>query len=232
MSAQHVRKIAASMKRVGFLPSKPVQVCKNGRRFGIIDGHHRFSAAKLLGIPFYYVEEPFEHSELIGEENSLVRKWSNKSFVNLYASRGNRHFQIVSKWLQKGYSISNVISLLCGKNSITGGNGLTAIADGSFTVKTESLIQAVDDFISPLVSICPALRLRYYMDAINMLSRVEECDLELLSKRIKANPTMIVPCANRDQSLDVLDEIYNFRTRDKINIAFIAKHKTSGTAKA
>jgi len=82
----HVRKLAESMKKYGFLPSKPAQVFKHGSKLMLIDGHHRVAAAQLASVPVLYVIEPESHKDLIADGNWLVRKWKTESFVDRCAA--------------------------------------------------------------------------------------------------------------------------------------------------
>jgi hypothetical protein len=48
----HVENLANQMKKIGFCPSKSIQIDSN---YNIIDGQHRFLAAKSIGIPVLYI---------------------------------------------------------------------------------------------------------------------------------------------------------------------------------
>jgi len=224
MSQLHVRRLASSMQKSGFLPSKPIQVYR--RRDGklvIIDGHHRFTAAMSIGIFIYYVIEPEVNSDLIGEENVLVRKWSSSSFVSLYASRGNEHFKTLLFYSQK-IPLQLAASLLRGESAHSG-NSSRSIRDGSFKVKTLASAETILLFFEKVGTIAPNIRKENYIEALSMLLFVEQFDINTLAKRIEANPLGIVPCANRIQALESLEQVYNFRSRQVVPLAFLAREK-------
>jgi len=62
ISELHANNIAKSMMTAGFLPSKPIQCYKKGDGLIIVDGHHRFEAAKSIGIPVYFFVEADEET--------------------------------------------------------------------------------------------------------------------------------------------------------------------------
>jgi hypothetical protein len=226
MSDSHVKKIAELMKRVGFLPSKPIQVCKYKDKYGIIDGHHRFAAARMLGIPFYYVVEDIDHSDLIGEENALVRKWASLSFVKLFASKGSKDYQTLLEYAER-IPLALAASLLIG-NVAYSGNANPSIPIGTFKIKTTKSIDTILHVIDSVSSIAPEIKKRSYICALSMLLYVPDFSVEQLIIRIKSNPSAIVAAADKSQALDFLEEVFNFRSKIKINLAFQAKELARG----
>ena len=69
----HVKKLAENMKLVGFIPSKPIQCYRKGKKLVIVDGHHRLEAAKIAGCAIFYVIETQASQATMPSENSLVR---------------------------------------------------------------------------------------------------------------------------------------------------------------
>lgn len=221
MSDSHVRKIADLMQRVGFLPSKPIQVCKFGNKYGIIDGHHRFAAARSIGIPFYFVVEDISHADLIGEENALTRTWSKLSFVKLHASKGKKDYQTLLEYAEK-IPLSLASSLLIGNASYSG-NANPVIPLGTFKIKTTASIDSIIYIIESVRDLAPEIKKRSYIHALSMLLFVPDFSIEQLVGRIKVNPSALVPAADKAQALDILEEVFNFRSKIKINLAFQAK---------
>jgi hypothetical protein len=233
MSNTHIKKLAESMRQNGFLPSKPIQVYPTGEgRLGVIDGHHRLAAASLIGIPVFYLEEQEQHKELIGVENALVRRWSMESFIRLYAGKGNKNYITLLRYVKNGIPISCAASLLGGQSAHSG-NCTKEICTGNFRVKTTEHIDAILFFITSLESINENVKKRPYIEALSLLLFLPEFDKYTLEKRIESNPLLIVPCSTREQALQVFEDVYNFRSRDKVPLAHLAKmaSKNRGAAK-
>jgi hypothetical protein len=233
LSIAHVSKISASIKLNGFLPSKPVQVFSTKGRYTIIDGHHRFEAAKSIGVEFFFVEEPPENADLIGQENSLVRKWSNLSFVNFYKDKGIKDYTELSYYLRFGFPLACAASLLNGESAHSG-NASKLIRTGTFKVKTTASIDYIMEVIMDVEEAAPELRKQSYVEAISMLLFVPEFDRTSLVKKILGLPRAITRVADRKQALTCLEEAYNFKRSAKVNLSFLAeekmkeRHKTYG----
>jgi hypothetical protein len=216
-------KIGDSMLSVGFLPSKPIQVYRrNDGKLVIIDGHHRFTAAKANNLPVFYVIEPESHSDLIGQVNYTVGKWSSDSFISLYASRGAEDYQTLLYYSNRGIPSVQAASLLIGNGSQSG-NVNASISAGTFKIKTTKYIDDILSIIDATKEVAPEISKRSYIAAIGMALYVPDFSASTLIDRIKAQPSAIIRAADKFQALDVLDEVFNHRARIKINLSFQAK---------
>jgi hypothetical protein len=222
MSPVRVRRVIESMRSTGFWPSKPIGVYRSAGKLVIIDGHHRFEAAKTLGLPIIFVEEPKSHEHLIGVANSIVGTWKNESFAKLYASRGNRDYEDLLFYVERGIPLKQASSLLCGESAHSGNSG-QRVRHGTFKIKTDKYINAVLCIIDTVKEVAPEITKRAYIDALSLLLFLPEFDQDVLIKRIQAHPTGIVRCADKSQALEALEEVYNFRAREKTPLAFLAK---------
>jgi hypothetical protein len=223
MSEKHVRHLKESMREYGYFPSQSVQVYRKGRRFVIIDGHHRFTAAKELGIPFTYVVEPESHGDLIGLVNEK-KNWKPESYVSLYAGQDNVHYQTLLVYVGKGIPLHAAASLLYG-HSAGSGSLSGVIRDGSFKVKTQDAANQIVSIFERVGEQVPVVKSRVYIEAISLLLYVEEFDPSTFCDRTLANCRMFAKCSTRDQALDLIEEVYNFRSRVKPLIAGLARQK-------
>lgn len=71
-------------------PTSPIVVNSN---FFIIDGQHRYWAARELGIPIYYIIDPTADEEDIKIRNTQLKAWDGLEFVH-YFSKKNYSYQI------------------------------------------------------------------------------------------------------------------------------------------
>jgi hypothetical protein len=224
ISRAHVQKISESMRTYGFLPSKPIQVCKDGARLIVVDGHHRLEAATLLRIPIYYVVEPEEHLSLIGDVNVTVRKWSLTSFIKLYAEQGDSHYAVLLEYINKGIPPTYAISLLSG-NSAVNHRITSVVQSGKFRVKATKAIDWILGIVDGAKDVAPNIAKRSYIEALSALWFVDDLDKSQLLQKIRNMPKGIIAAADRAQALECLQEVYNFRRAIKINIAFLAVEK-------
>ncbi|MGL4779907.1 MAG: ParB N-terminal domain-containing protein, partial [Bacteroidales bacterium] len=81
VNANHVKKIKESLKKFGdFGECFPIVVDETGR---IVDGQHRFSARKELGLTIYYIQSTELDSTKLGGINDAIAKWKPESFIKV-----------------------------------------------------------------------------------------------------------------------------------------------------
>lgn len=86
----NVNRIKESMQKLGFLDSRPVIVTQD---FLIIDGQHRFWAAKELGIPVTYAIETIDPLTAMIELNRNQDIWRLNEYINHFANAGSKCYQ-------------------------------------------------------------------------------------------------------------------------------------------
>lgn len=221
ISERHVKDLAASMQRHGFLHSKPIQVFKSGRKYVIVDGHNRFEAAKHLGIEVPYVVESEKAQDAMGDENATVRKWDNAAFANMFAAKGVRDYITLQQYVKAGIALNQAASMLYGRSAVSSHMLGMCIRRGEFKVKTTRHIDAVLS-VSAHTGL-NVFKKQTWVDAISKSLFVPEFDINVFIDRVRKNPALAIPVATSEQALRQLDEIYNYRSRTRLNIAFLAK---------
>lgn len=223
MSPKHIEAITASMRAHGWWPSKPITVYRRSDgKLVIIDGHHRFHAAQILGIAILYVIEPASHSDNIGQMGLLVRVWSSLSFAKMYAEKGNEHYAKLLAYTQRGLPMKQVASLLIGE-SAGSNNASGLIKNGSFKIKTTKSVDAIMGTFETIGEQVPVIKSRVFVEALSLCLFVPEFDIYTFHIRALNNPRGFDKCVTRDQALKNIEEIYNFRAREKIELANMAQ---------
>lgn len=236
VSGKHWTKIAQSMNEIGWLASKPMTVVREGRKFRIVDGHHRFAAAVSLGIPLVFVVEDHEVLDKIGQLNYTVKKWTAMSFCKMYADQGMANYIELLEYIKIGIPIQRAAAMLGGE-SASSGNVAKLIPSGDFKIKTRVMADSVASFLGafPENTVISSLT---FIDALSALLFVKEFDSSILKKKITQAPAMLTKCTDRDQALSMIEEIYNFRSHARIPLRHLAleglrarSFKTNGGAK-
>lgn len=220
---KHVKRIMKSMVEYGFLPSKPLQCywSKDGKLV-VVDGHHRLSAAKALGIPVHFVIETPESQSAMAAVNQIVKKWALKDFARLYASRGNRDYIKLLEYEELGIPLTMAASMTyC--NGAGSGSANHDIPTGKFTIKTTRVIDLVASVIQEFSQLNQAAGSRAFIAAISKCVLCDEFDLQHFRKRLRENIGMLEKTNNADQMLGLIETIYNFRTKDKKPIKFFVE---------
>lgn len=221
MQPAHVKKLVKSMTDCGFIAANPIHVYKDGKHFRVIDGHHRLRAAQILNIPIFYIVGTKEDAWLIAPKNWAVRKWEAGAFVNMYASRGLKDYVELLAYVKRGLPFKFAIALLSNETTV-GHNQSDSIRNGTFKVKTRNYADEVIHIVDSCSAYNAETKGSVFLSAIAVLVRLPEFASEVLISRIQTNPRMLVKCATREQMFELIEEIYNFRAREKTNLAFKA----------
>lgn len=85
----------------------PIIVNEN---YEIIDGQHRFTASRELGLPVYYIVEEGYDIEDVKRANLIATTWNNASFMNLYLSKDLPEYKYLAEIMKK-YNITIVTAI-------------------------------------------------------------------------------------------------------------------------
>ena len=113
---KHVRELIEEMKTHGFLPNKSISVNEKNE---IIDGHHRYLAAKSLGIPMLVQVCKGMTQDSIIQANQLQEDWNKHDFTNTYAIQGNPNYIALKEFMElaihhpKAYGSKCISALMC-----------------------------------------------------------------------------------------------------------------------
>lgn len=224
---ERTARLEESMKRYGYIAAYPLHVttAKNGK-FTIKAGHHRFYAARKLGIPVYYVVCDDQASIFELEESS--NRWSVNDYLSAHAREGkNPDYLKVREYCDEtGICINNAISLLGGHTAGTG-NFQKPFKQGTFRIK-KGCDKA--EIIKDIVLHAKRCGVSFYnntlfVQAVSRVIWVEDFSVFKFKSKIKSFAAIMEKKANLQQYLDLIEDIYNRQSRDKIPLAFMAAKK-------
>ena len=218
---RRVDEIAASMKTNGFLSSKAISVYKNKEGKLVINtGHHRLAAAKAIGIPvLYIIEEQWTLKQMV-TEGITVAKWDTLSAAQSFARSGMKDYQELLAFADKGIPLMMAASLLIGEGAASG-NARDKVPAGSFKIKTRESINKIIALFEKFSDRVPTIKHKPFISAYSKCLLTPEFDEDIFNRRLAANPTMLEKTSNEDQMLKLIEEIYNFKSPNKIPLAFL-----------
>lgn len=231
LNKSHVRNLIASMTTHGFLESKPIQVYKEGSRFVIVDGHHRFHAARSLGYEVAYVVEGKKSQETMADVNSKVMQWKLVDFVRLYAERGIKSYQTALEYVDRGIPLSLTISLLSGISAASNRKAAASVKSGTFEIKETVRIDKILEIVEGFAPICPRVKAASFISSLATCLQIKEFDFDRFRYRLGRSHHLIGDSPLKEQALKYIEDVYNFKSREKQPIAFQAS-EVSRKAKA
>jgi len=205
------KKLLNSMQKHGFLPEHPlVVVSTEGKKFKVRDGGHRLVVAKELKIPVHYVVSDNDEIE-ISFINDTQRSWSRADFVSSYVRQGNKHFIELAKFCDQHGIAPGIAAKLLGGDS-------RQIKDGTFigcqfTYALEVLRVAACAGQHVSWSKCS-----HFLGAIHMVLKYSSANINTLCDRISTNGGLLKQQAKTSAFIEMLETIYNHRTRDLLPI--------------
>ena len=214
-----------SMRRHGFIDAYPLHVVLGqGGRLIIKAGHHRFHVASSLGIPVKYVI--CNDGAEIHELERATNQWSIEDYLNSFSRQGHEAYQEIREFSNEtGIRVSQCISIFRGETGLTG-NGVAPFKDGRFQIKTRVFAER----IRPIVAMCKAYNVccstnKLFIQALLEMFVLEEFSDVVFMQKIKSHPHLFVKKALLVDYEQMIEDVYNRQSKNKVNLAFLARTK-------
>lgn len=214
---RRAKKVIKSIKAVGQIKA-PIIV---NERFEIIDGQARVEAFRRLGLPIYYtVIHGIGRDECIAM-NINQSSWTLMDYIQSYAELGNvSYMYLLNLYRAYGKSFQSKV-ILC---SITG-----RIDTQTSKIKNENVVCSAADYnravnmLSWLESFRPFFKdgkghTEFYYLALMFCYEDKEVDNDKLLQKIEQQQASLIPVTNSLQAFDVIENIYNKKTRSHVYI--------------
>lgn len=184
----------------------------------IIDGQHRFEIIRELGLELNYVICPGYGLEEVHLFNEVNKTWNAEDYMHGYVSKGLSDYVKYQEFKKKYRLGHNETASLLRKS---GGKqpfevfygGQFKIIDYDWAVETIELILSLENFYRGV------RRREFIFTMINMLNHPNFIFDEFLQK-LKQQPTALKDCPNRMAYRELIENIYNYKRRDKVNLRY------------
>lgn len=227
---QHIKRLKTSILQNGML-CNPILV---NEKMEVIDGQHRLLASKeAKSFIFYIILKDYSLSE-VHTLNLNQKNWTKKDFMDGYADMGIESYIRLKEFVKNNddYNFSDCISFC----SNVSGNNYT-IAQLNRTVNPELSIMQVfengtwkgNDFVlaqewADKIRLIKPYYLGYnkttFVKTMIGLFKNDLFDYSEFMHKIRLQPKALVDCANIEQQRLLIEEIYNYRSRKKINLRY------------
>jgi hypothetical protein len=182
----NVKRLVASFEKAYLL--NPVLV---NEKLEIIDGQHRFEAAKRMGLPInYIIAEKYSNNE-VHLLNSNMRNWGKMDYLKAYCDLGNENYIVMREFISDFPEFPFTLCDMIIANSTTGTN----IPNG--TIKKSLFVRAMI-----------------------VLLKKEHFDFNLFIQKLSLQPTSLVDCVSVGKYHELIEDIYNYRNRNKVSLRF------------
>lgn len=223
----HVKRLASSFKS-HYLFS-PILV---NEKWQIIDGQHRYLAAKELGLPIYYIVISGYGLNEAHILNVNTSNWKKEDFLTSYCDLGLVPYlqmrQFMLDFPELGFQAAEYLLTdnVSGANSrrdipFTGGrHRAKSFQEGEFTIP--DLAKSYDNAEKVMM-------FKPYYDGFNRgifvcslltIFRNENYNHAEMISKLAQQPTALTHCTSTIQYKMLIEEIYNFRRREKVNLRY------------
>jgi hypothetical protein len=224
MKPKHVKELMESMKVHGFLPNKPISVNEKNE---ILDGHHRFEAARNLGYPILIQVCKGLTEVSIIEANQLQDNWDKKDFTNLYAKQGNPHYIALQDFRVKYPKFQMTQALILLMNEPNAHPKTKVFQNGGFKV---SSIKVAEETAKKVEELSIYHSKAYNSKCISALicceTRCKNFSFDEFIDKLSKFPDKLTPSQTTKGYLEKFDEVYNhFRIKSqKLNIRDLSRY--------
>lgn len=209
-----VKKIMDSIKRIDMSPENPIKVNEN---YEIIDGQHRLEAWKRLGLPVYYMKSKIKKSEMdiaIIAVNANQSPWALDSYINFWAKKGNKVYQEILE-CNKKFKLPFHISALLVTNELR--ISPSDMKDGTLKKGKISYMEYVN-CLNDFHDIFKYAKTTFFIRAFMWMYKSGMYNHKKHFEKFVVNRYRLKRCADREQYLQMFEEILNWHSRDKITL--------------
>lgn len=204
----HLRNLKESIEDNNLLEGQPILV---NHRLEIIDGQHRFFAAKELELPLYYIKKDGLTIDDAITLNINTRNWGYKDYLWHWIERDNQHYVYFHKFMEKyefGYSVT--LALL-GRGQASRGQRLTdEFNQGKFTPEYKEYAERIGDMILELGQYGDFVTTKIFMLAFDEAQSKEVYDHEEFLHKVEQVPDRFRRKSTQENYLLMMDKIYNY----------------------
>jgi len=190
-------------------------------KYEIIDGQHRFEVIKELGLPLHYIIcEKYGLPE-VHILNATQKTWNADDYLEGYCKLGNPDY-IKYKIFKNKYDFQHNIcmAMLGDYSSVAGSNNIFQFHNGQFKIKNWQKAIDMADKIMLIEPFYEGFKRRSFVYALITLFKKPQFEFTEFIQKLRLQPTALINCVDTDQYITLIEEIYNYRRRDKINLRY------------
>lgn len=191
-------------------------------KFEIIDGQHRFLISQELKLPINYIISKNYGLAEVQILNANMKNWQTIDYVNGYCDLGYQDYIIYRDFVNE-YGFQNQIALLLLSNEHVGGrkiNPITNFKEGKFKVKDLNNAKKMAEKIMMIEPYYKGFLRRSFIISLVSMFKNENFEFTEFIAKLKQQPTTLQDCTNTTQYKVLIEEIYNYRRREKINLRY------------
>lgn len=207
---KHVNQLAKSIAIRDLLHINPILV---DSEMHIIDGQHRLEAARMLGVPIYYIVSDDVTRTDISKLNSNQKNWNTMDYINFHTIEGKPEFLKLSKFIATypDLTISAALTIVSGKFT----RNTMEIKNGELNIDNINFGHQVAQSLIVLNKKYQHLWIydSRFPVALAKAMKDKKFSLDFFMEKIDLNPRAFVRTTTAKESGKMIEDIYNYRMR-------------------
>jgi hypothetical protein len=222
---QHINRLIYSINKYG-MKCNPILV---NERLEVIDGQHRLEAAKSANTFVYYIIVNGYSLTEVHTLNLNQKNWAKTDYMEGYANMGIEPYVKLREFTLKNddFSFSTCLAL-CTNVSKSSHAYLAGqikheyvFEEGTWIGKDFNLAQDWANKIRMVGTYYDGYDRTAFIRAFIPLFSNDKFDFSEFMHKLRLQPSALVDCVNSDQYRTVIEDIYNWRSRNKINLRML-----------
>lgn len=226
---QHIERLRFSLQINGMIPN-PLLINKE---FEIIDGQHRYEAAKKAGTKLYFIIVDYKLPQVhaINQDQS---NYKIMDYMHGFAETGVESYVILKRFYEKHkvFNPANCVAMLSSvssnsqylqsekyrpnkqqKNSVTFNEGTWKVRDVELGEQWATNLHRVGKYFA-------GYNQSSFVSTMIMMFKNPDFNFEDFMKKLHQRPYALTASANRAQYKLKIEDIYNHRRKVRVNLRF------------
>jgi hypothetical protein len=187
-------------------------------KYEIIDGQHRFDVIQDLKLPLNYIVCSGYGLNEVHILNQNSKTWTSDDYLDGYCKLGYKDY-LKYREFKETYGIGHYecMWLLNGSQLA---NPTQVFFTGEFKIKNYNEACKIIEKIMLVEPYYEEWKRRSFILAMLQLFKNPNFELTEFLQKLKLQPTSLLNCSTTNQYVSLIEEIYNYRRREKINLRY------------
>jgi hypothetical protein len=189
-------------------------------KYEIIDGQHRFEVIQELQLPLHYIICSGYGLAEVHILNANSKTWNADDYLDGYCKLGYKDYLIYADYKKKyGIGHNECMNLLNNSGAMNG-NYAKDFYEGTFKVKNLILAESYMERILMIEPYYLGVRRRVFIGTMLSLFNNPNFEFTEFLQKLKLQPTALQDCTSTSNYKTLIEEIYNYRRREKVNLRY------------
>ena len=209
----HLKRLALSMSKKRLF--SPIIV---NEKFEVVDGQHRLMAAKINNSEIEYIIVNGYGLEEVQILNANSKNWASDDYMNGYCDLNNINYIKYRDFKNKyGFGHSECQALL---SNVISSNLQPIFNRGEFEINDLKLANDNAEKILMISEFYDGYKRRSFILSLMSLFQNKNFIFTQFIQKLKIQPTALVDCITTSSYLLLIEEIYNYKSRQKTNLRY------------